>query len=152
MIAELETQLVLHPRAEDVENALTAGGTAVLVRDQRQALETANVFASEHLELVFDGAEDALPDVHSAASVFVGPFTPVPVGDYSGSTNHVLPSGGSARWSSGLSVRDFVKTIYVSGLEASALERMEPHIAALAAAEGLPAHADSVALRLEDAS
>jgi len=152
VIAELETQLLSHPRAEEVENALTAGGTAVLVRDLEQALETANAFASEHLELIFEGAEEAIGQVQSAASVFVGPFTPVPVGDYSGTTNHVLPSGGPARWSSGLSVRDFVKTIYVSGMSQSALERVEPHIAALSDAEGLPGHASSVSLRLEGSS
>lgn len=150
VFAELEAQLVTHPRAEEVEIALAAGGTAVLVRDKRHAIETANAFAPEHLELVFDAAEEALPLIESAASVFVGRFTPVPVGDYTGSTNHVLPSGGSARWSSGLSVRDFLKTIYVSGMESGALERMEPHIEALAEAEGLPAHITSVRLRLSD--
>ncbi|MBA2726125.1 MAG: histidinol dehydrogenase [Actinobacteria bacterium] len=152
VLGELDAQVIMHPRTEEVEDALVAGGTAVLVRDLRHALETVNAFAPEHLELIFDRAEDALPMVQSAGSVFVGPYTPVPVGDYTGSTNHVLPSGGTARWSSGLSVRDFIKVIYVSGMERSALERMEPHIDALAEAEGLPAHIASVRLRLGDPS
>lgn len=148
VLGQLERQAAVHPRAEAVENALVAGGTAVLARDLAHALDTVNAFAPEHLELVLADAELALTGVRSAASVFVGHFTPVPVGDYTGSTNHVLPSGGSARWGSGLSVRDFVKVIYVSGMERSALERMQPHIANLARAEGLPAHATSVDLRL----
>lgn len=152
VLAQLEAQIAAHPNAEDLENALTAGGTAVLVRDLDHALQTCNAFAPEHLELMFANAEDALGQIQSAGSVFVGDYTPVPVGDYTGSTNHVLPSGGSTRWSSGLSVRDFQKTIYVSGMESSALERMEPHITALADAEGLPAHATSVTLRLRGES
>ncbi len=86
--------------------------------------------------------------MRSAGAVFVGADSPVSVGDYVAGTNHVLPTGAGARWSSGLSVRDFVKTIYVSGLEASSLERLAPHVEALAEAEGLPAHARAVDARL----
>jgi histidinol dehydrogenase len=71
------------------------------------------------------------------------------MGDYVGGTNHVLPSGGAARWGSGLGVNDFVKRIYVSGYEPAALRRMLAHIEALSEAEGLPAHARAVAVRLE---
>jgi len=148
VMVALEEELHGHERADDVENALTEGGTAVLVRDLDQAMETANAFAAEHLELLFDGAEAAVDRVQSAGSVFVGPYSPVPAGDYVGGTNHVLPSGGTARWASGLSTRDFIKTIYVSRLERSSLERLARHIEALAAAEGLAAHARAVDLRL----
>lgn len=145
----LEVMAALHPRGDDVENALIEGGRAVLVRDMAQALETSNAFAPEHLELAMAGAEEHLPAVTSAGSVFVGTSSPVPVGDYVGGTNHVLPSGGTARWSSGLGVNDFLKRIYVSGFEPSALERLAPHVEALAEAEGLPTHADAVNVRLE---
>jgi histidinol dehydrogenase len=145
----IEQQLTMHPRADDVENALIEGGTAVLVRDLAQAIESANAFAPEHLELLFEGAEEALDGIRNAGAVFVGVWAPVPVGDYVVGTNHVLPSGGTARWASGLTSNDFVKSIYVSGLDRSALERLAPHIDALAEAEGLPWHARSVWTRLE---
>ena len=149
VIAALELEVGRHERYEDVENALTEGGSAVLVKDLAHALETANAFAPEHLELCFAGAEDVLDRVRNTGSVFVGPYSPVPVGDYVGGTNHVLPAGGSARHSSGLGVTDFCKRIYVSSFERSALERLAPHVDALSAAEGLPGHGRAVRKRLE---
>lgn len=146
----LEVAVARHERPDDVENALTEGGRAILVRDLDQALETANTFAPEHLQLTFVGAEEVLPRILNAGSVFVGPFSPVPVGDYVGGTNHVLPSGGSARWSSGLGVNDFIKRIYVSSFDRTALERFAAHVEALSEAEGLPAHARTITERLED--
>jgi histidinol dehydrogenase len=146
---ELELAVMRHERADDVENALIEGGRAVLVRDLPHALDTANAFAPEHLSLSFAGALDALDHIRNAGAVFVGETSPVSVGDYVAGTNHVLPSGGKARWSSGLSVRDFTKNIYVSGLEAGALARLAPHVDALAEAEGLRAHARAVTARLQ---
>jgi len=145
----LDRVVLMHERPDDVENALIEGGRGVLVRDRRHALDTANAFAPEHLELCFPGALDALDDVRNAGSVFVGAYSPVPVGDYTGGTNHILPSGGSARWASGLGAHEFVKRIYVSGYEPSALERMLPHVQALSEAEGLPAHARALEVRLD---
>ena len=145
----LEIEVARHERPDDVENALIEGGRAVLVRDQKHALETANALAPEHLELIFKGADGALGEIRNAGSVFVGPYTPVPVGDYVGGTNHVLPSGGTARYESGLGVRDFVKRIYVTSLDRSALERLAPHVEALAESEGLQGHARAVQRRLE---
>jgi histidinol dehydrogenase len=144
----LEDLVARHPRAEAVENALIEGGSAVLVRDVRQALDTANAFAAEHLQLCFAGARDALPDVTSAGAIFVGPWSPVPAGDYAAGTNHVLPTHAAARFSSGLGATDFVKRVYVCELNEDALRSMSPHIEVLAEAEGLPAHADTVRVRL----
>jgi histidinol dehydrogenase len=149
VMAALEILVVSHPRGEDIENALTEGGRAVLVRDLAHAMDTANALAPEHLELCFEGAEDALDMVRNAGAVFVGPWSPVSVGDYVAGTNHVLPTGGAARWGSGLGVPDFVKRIYVSSLLATSLERLAPHVDALAEAEGLPAHARAVRVRFE---
>ena len=150
VIERLDVEVMGHERPEDVENALIEGGRAVLVRDRDHAIATANALAPEHLQLVFAGALDALDSVRNAGAVFVGRDSPVSVGDYVAGTNHVLPSGGSARWSSGLGVGDFVKRIYVSGLERSALERLAPHVDALAEAEGLHAHGRAVHARLDD--
>ena len=144
VMARLEIEVARHERADDVENALIEGGRAVLVRDREHALETANAFAPEHLELIFEGASTRSTTIRNAGSVFVGPYSPVPVGDYVGGTNHVLPSGGTARYASGLGVNDFVKRIYVSSFERTALERFAPHVEALAEAEGLPGHARAV--------
>ncbi|MDQ3662487.1 MAG: histidinol dehydrogenase [Actinomycetota bacterium] len=146
--AALEVMVFRHERADDVENALIEGGVAVLVRDLEHALDTANALAPEHLELLFEGAFEALEGVRNAGSVFVGPYSPVCAGDYVAGTNHILPTGGSARWSSGLGVTDFVTRSYVCGLERSSLERLAPHIDALSEAEDLPAHARSVERRL----
>ena len=149
VMALLELEVARHRRPDDVENALIEGGAVVLVRDARHALETVNAHAPEHLQLSFTGALDALDDVRAAGSVFVGAYSPVAVGDYVGGTNHVLPSGGTARWASGLGAADFVKRIYVTGLEPEALERLAPHVEALAQVEGLPGHARSVRLRVD---
>ena len=146
----LELHVIRHERAEEVENALIEGGRAVLVRDVEQALETVNAFAPEHLQLDFEGDHASLPHIRNAGSIFVGPYSPVATGDYVGGTNHVLPTGAAARWSSGLGVGDFVKRIYVSSFDQSALTRLAPHIDALARAEGLPGHATSVRARLDD--
>lgn len=149
VIAALDKHVLMHRKAEDIENHLTEGGAAVLVNDLDHALDTVNAFAPEHLELVFEGAEESLDRIHNAGSVFVGPYSPVPVGDYVGGTNHVLPTGGTARYASGLGVGDFVKRIYVSGYGPDSLRRLAPHIDSLAEAEGLLGHARSVWERLE---
>jgi histidinol dehydrogenase len=149
VMSALELLVMRHERPDDVENALIEGGRAVLVRDLRHAVDTANAIAPEHLSLNVSEAFDVLDRIRNTGAVFVGRDSAVSVGDYVAGTNHVLPSGGSARWSSGLSVRDFVKTIYVSGLEPGALERLAPHVDALAEAEGLRAHARAVAARLD---
>jgi histidinol dehydrogenase len=148
VLGALEIAVARHEKPEDLENALIEGGRIVLVRDLEQAIETANVLAPEHLELAFAEAEDALELVRHAGAVFVGPDSPVSVGDYVAGTNHVLPSGGTARWASGLGVNDFIKRIYVSSLQRTALERLAPHVAALAEAEGLRAHSRAVDARL----
>jgi histidinol dehydrogenase len=150
VIEALDLLVTTHERPDEVENALIEGGRAVLVRDLQHALDTANAFAPEHLELCLDDAFELLDRVRNAGAVFVGPSSPVSAGDYVAGTNHVLPTGGSARWSSGLGVSDFVKRIYVSGLEPPALARLAPHVNALAEAEGLNAHARAVEARLDD--
>lgn len=149
VVDRIGSKVMLHERPEDIENHLIEGGAVVLVRDRRHAFETVNAFAPEHLELMFAGAEDHLDEIESAGSVFVGPYSPVAVGDYVGGTNHVLPTGGTARFASALGVADFVKRIYVSGYSEAALRRLAEHVDALSEAEGLFAHGRSVWDRLE---
>ena len=91
--------------------------------------------------------EALLPLVRSAGAVFTGPFAPASVGDYLAGPSHVLPTYGSARFSGAMRVDDFVKAIHVVSLDGPTLGRVAPHVAAIAEAEGLPAHAESVRLR-----
>jgi histidinol dehydrogenase len=144
----LEAMVARHERADDIENALIEGGVAVLVKDLDHAFDTANAFAPEHLELLFEGAAEVLGRVRNAGSVSVGAYSPVSASDYVAGTNHILPTGGSARWASGLSAADFVTRTNVCSLERGSLERLAPHIDSLSEAEGLPAHARAVELRL----
>ena len=145
----LEIEVAGHARPDDLENALIEGGRAVIVRDLDQAMATVNLLAPEHLQLMFEGAGDSLDLVRNAGAVFIGAYSPVPAGDYVAGTNHVLPAGGTARYASGLGVPDFTKSIYVCELQATALERLAPHIAAFAEAEGLDTHSRAVDARLE---
>lgn len=137
------------PRRTDIEATLAGGGYAVVVDGPEEALAVANAIAPEHLQLMCEGAEDLLPLVRHAGAVFCGPWAPAAVGDYLAGPSHVLPTFGSARFSSGLRVDDFVRSIHAVTLDEAALARVAPHVAALAEAEGLAAHARSVTLRGE---
>jgi histidinol dehydrogenase len=130
--------------------ALAARGAAVIARSLDEALSFADELAPEHLQLVVRDATAALPRVLSAAAVFVGPWSPVPVGDYLAGPNHTLPTSGTARFSSPLSASDFVRRRNVIEYPAAQLRADAPRIRALAAAEGLHAHGASVAARTEE--
>jgi histidinol dehydrogenase len=145
--AEVASIVAGSPRRADVESTLAGGGYAVLVDGPEQALEVANLVAPEHLELMVDGAESLVPLVRNAGAVFVGPFAPASVGDYLAGPSHVLPTDGTARFASALTVDDFVRHVHVVSLDGEALAAVAPHVAALAEAEGLPAHAASVRMR-----
>ena len=137
------------PRRTEIEATLDEGGYAVVVDGPEQAMEVANAIAPEHLELMCERPEALLPLVRHAGAVFCGPWAPASVGDYLAGPNHVLPTNGSARFSEALRVDDFVKHVHVVSLDRAALEKVAPHVQALAAAEGLAAHADSVRARVE---
>jgi histidinol dehydrogenase len=135
------------PRRADIESTLTGGGYAVLVDGPEQAIDVANMIAPEHLELMNDDAEALLPLVRNAGAVFCGPNAPASIGDYVAGPSHVLPTFGSARFSSALRVDDFLKEIHAISVDDASLARIGPHVAALAEAEGLAAHAESVRMR-----
>jgi histidinol dehydrogenase len=134
---------------ERVEQAL-AGQSAVVLCDGLDAcLRVVEAFAPEHLELLVDGAAELAGRVANAGAVFVGPWTPVSLGDYAAGTNHVLPTAGTARFASGLSTLSFLRTVQVAEFDRAALAEVAPTVAALSAAEDLPAHGRAVAVRLE---
>ncbi|MFN0089849.1 MAG: histidinol dehydrogenase [Acidimicrobiales bacterium] len=135
------------PRRADVLATLAEGGHTALCRDPQQAMEVVNLIAPEHLELLTEAPERLVPLVRHAGAVFCGPLAPASIGDYLAGPSHVLPTFGSARFSSALTVDDFQKQLHVITVTPAGFERAAPHVAALAAAEGLDAHAQSVLLR-----
>jgi histidinol dehydrogenase len=144
----VEAQLADLPRRAIAAAALTAQGRIVVVADVAAALRFVNDFAPEHVELQVRGARAALPAITAAGAIFVGPFTPEPLGDYLAGPNHVLPTAGTARWASALGVHDFVRHTTVLEYDRAALERHAADTQCLAAVEGLDGHARAVALRL----
>jgi histidinol dehydrogenase len=134
------------PRREIIEAAV-ANSALLVTRDLDEALEFANLYASEHLQIMTTDPFAVLPRIQHAGSIFLGAFAPVPVGDYASGTNHVLPTGGSARMFSGLSVDDFIKKPTFQHLSREGLQALKEVVILLAEAEGLPLHARAVAER-----
>ena len=137
------------PRREDIVATLSGGGYAAQVRDSMQAIEVANAIAPEHLELLVVDPSALVPRVRHAGAVFCGPWAPASVGDYVAGPSHVLPTNGTARFAGALTVSDFQKHMHVVTYDRDELARVGPAVVALAEAEGLQAHADSIRLRLE---
>jgi histidinol dehydrogenase len=146
--AEIEAQVAAAPRRADIESTFAEGGYAVLVDSPEQAVAVSNAIAPEHLELITEDPRALVPLVRHAGAVFCGPWSPASVGDYLAGPSHVLPTDGTARFGSALTVADFRKDVHVITLDRGALERAAPTVAAIARAEGLAAHADSVLRRL----
>jgi len=151
VLAEIEAQVAASPRRADIEATFASGGYLALVDGPVAAAQVANLVAPEHLEVICGPgvAEMVVSGIRHAGAVFVGPWSPASVGDYLAGPSHVLPTAGTARFGSALTVGDFTKDIHVVTLDRQALTAVAPHVAALADAEGLPAHADSVRRRLE---
>ncbi|MDE2050228.1 MAG: histidinol dehydrogenase, partial [Gammaproteobacteria bacterium] len=145
--AEVGRQIRALSRRAIVEQSL-ASSRCIVVRDLDSALEVANEYAAEHLLLEVREPRRWLEKVASAGSIFLGAWSPEPMGDYCSGTNHVLPTYGYARAYSGLSVLDFVKRITVQELSPAGLRSLGPVAVALARLEGLDAHAGAVTRRL----
>ena len=135
-------------RRDEIEATLRNSGYSVLCSNVDQALEVVNEIAPEHLELMVTDPAALVPDVRNAGAVFCGLWAPASVGDYAAGPNHVLPTDGTARFASALGVRDFLKSMHVVSADRDGLKGLAPHVIALAEAEGLTAHAQSVRLRL----
>jgi histidinol dehydrogenase len=131
----------------ELRSVLEEGARLVIVTNLDAALEAADRFAPEHAELIFDGAEQAASRLRHAGAVFVGPYSPVSLGDYLAGSNHVLPTAGAARWASGLRTSHFQRTSAVVAYDEAALRTAAPFIDAMAEAEGLPNHARAVRAR-----
>ncbi|WP_163505568.1 histidinol dehydrogenase [Fodinicola acaciae] len=133
---------------ERVTQALTGPQSgAILVSDLDQGLRVVNAYAAEHLEIQTENAREVALRVGSAGAIFVGPYAPVSLGDYCAGSNHVLPTGGCARHSSGLSVQTFLRGIHIVEYDQPALAEVAGHVVALANAEDLPAHGEAVQAR-----
>jgi histidinol dehydrogenase len=146
---EVERQVALTKHTERVRTALGGQQSAtVLVRDLEQGLQVVDAYAAEHLEVITANARAWAERVRNAGCIFVGPHAPVSLGDYCAGSNHVLPTGCTARLASGLSVQSFLKGVHLVEYSAAALAEVAPHVLALAEAEDLPAHGAAVAARL----
>ncbi len=146
--AAVERQLKSLSRSETAAASWADFGAIILVPDLKAALPLANRIAAEHLELAVDDPDALMAGVRNAGAIFLGRHTPEVIGDYVGGSNHVLPTARSARFSSGLSVLDFVKRTSILRLGPAQLRSLAPAAIALARSEGLDAHARSVAIRL----
>ncbi len=147
--AEVGRQLAALPRGQMAREALEAFGAVIVVDDLRAAVALANAIAPEHLELLVADPWALVPEVKHAGAVFLGAHTPEVAGDYLAGPNHVLPTAGTARWSSPLSVEDFQKRSSLLSLTPQALTRWREPITRLAGVEGLDAHARSLTIRVD---
>jgi histidinol dehydrogenase len=147
---EVAKQLESTVHRERVTAALTGKQSAiVLVDDVEAGLRTVNAYAAEHLEIQTVSASEVAGRVRSAGAIFVGPWSPVSLGDYCAGSNHVLPTAGCARHSSGLSVQTFLRGIHVVDYTEAALKDVSGYVITLAQAENLPAHGEAVRRRFE---
>jgi len=144
----VEAQLATLPRAQIARASWNDFGAVMLVKNLDQAADLANAVAAEHLEIMTSDPERLAAQIRNAGAIFLGPHTPEAIGDYVGGSNHVLPTARSARFSSGLSVLDFMKRTSILKCGPDQLRALGPAAMTLAQAEGLEAHARSVGLRL----
>ena len=147
---ELEVQLSVLPREEIARRSIETNGMILLVSSLDEAVELSNLVAPEHLELAVDDPFALLPRIENAGSIFLGRYAPEPLGDYFAGTNHTLPTGGTARFSSPLSVDDFVKKSSYLYYTKEALSAVHRRIEDFAHREGLDAHASSIAIRFKE--
>ena len=147
---ELERQIPLLPRSEIARASIDNNGKIIVADDIKCVIDIANEIAPEHLELCVDNPFDYLDSIKHAGSIFMGKYCPEALGDYFAGPNHTLPTSGTARFSSPLSVDDFVKKTQYTYYTKNALSRVADDIAYFAEKEGLSAHAKSATIRFED--
>jgi histidinol dehydrogenase len=149
--AALEQQLARLSRGDLARDSLEKFGAFVLTRDEDEAVRLTNLIAPEHLHVATIDPKRLLPRLINAGAIFLGHSAPVAAGDYAAGPSHVLPTGGTARWASGLSANDFLKRSSLISLSRAALAVLAPDIRLLADKEGLSAHRLSVDIRLDEA-
>jgi histidinol dehydrogenase len=146
----LEQQLAQLSRGDLARDSLERFGALVLARDEDEAVHLTNLIAPEHLHVATSEPKRLLPRLINAGAIFLGHSAPVAAGDYAAGPSHVLPTGGTARWASGLSANDFLKRSSLISLTRDGLSALAPDIRLLADKEGLSAHRLSVDIRLDD--
>jgi histidinol dehydrogenase len=144
---EIRVQAAALPRRAIADRSL-ASGAIIVAADMNMAIEIVNGYAPEHLILLDEDAEQWLPLIRHAGSIFLGSYSPETAGDYASGTNHVLPTAGFARAYGGITVFSFLKSMTVQKLNPEGLRRLGPALVAMAEAEGLHAHANAVTIRL----
>ncbi len=149
-IAHIEAILPSVPRRDIIDAALKANSAVLITRTMDEAIDFVNEYAGEHLQIWTEDVWETLGRIRHAGSIFMGPFAPIPAGDYASGTNHVLPTGRCARMFSGLSVDDFVKKPTFQYLSRQGLQGIKDAVVRLAEYEGLPMHARTVRIRFED--
>ncbi len=147
--SELDAQIASNPRAETIRHSLERQGCIVLVNDFEEAIAVANRIAPEHLCLMVADPWARVGEIRNAGGLFLGEFSPEVMGDYIAGPSHVMPTGGTARFSSALSVHHFLRTMPVVGLSPSHFTDLGPAAVRIAEAEGLPGHAGAVQARLD---
>lgn len=148
--AEIDTRSAITRHTERVATALSGPQSAIiLVDDLETAARVSNAYGPEHLEIQTADDEAVLATITDAGAIFVGGYTPVSLGDYLAGSNHVLPTGGTARFASGLGAHTFLRPQQIIGYDRAALAEVEVPLLALAGAEGLPAHGEAVSARFE---
>ncbi|MDK1030640.1 MAG: histidinol dehydrogenase [Planctomycetia bacterium] len=146
---ELDRQLSCLKRKKEVAEGLENRSAIIVVAGRAEAVQLANDFAPEHLEVMLREAEKVLPALRNAGTIFVGPLATVALGDYIAGPSHTLPTGGTARFASGLSANDFLKAVSIVQYDGEGLAGDAPDAMRLAEAEGLDAHARSIGIRIE---
>lgn len=147
IVAEIEKLLEILPRREIAAKSWRDYGAVILVRNWQEAAEISNKIAPEHLEVATENSDELVPFLRNAGAIFLGRHTPEAIGDYMAGPSHVLPTSRTARFSSGLSVFDFLKRSSIIGCSAAALGELSRYTQTIAESEGLEAHRLSVALR-----
>ncbi len=147
---ELERQISYLSRKNIIRESLENYGGAIIVDTIQEAFDVSNYLAPEHLEVLTENPVNQLPLIKNAGSIFLGEYTPEPLGDYMSGTNHVLPTGGTAKFYSALGVYDYVKYSSYSYYPKKVLETFKDDVQKFARLEGLDAHANSIAVRFED--
>lgn len=148
--AEIDARYTVTRNADRVAGALSGKQSGiVLVDDLETGIAVADAYAAEHLEIHTAHAREVAGRIRNAGAIFVGPYSPVPLGDYAAGSNHVLPTSGTARFSAGLSTHTFLRPVNLIEYDRPALQEIGGHVIALADAEDLPAHGESIRARFE---
>ncbi len=148
--AQLESQVAQLSRSDLTVHSLEAFGALILVRDADEACEITDLIAPEHLHIATDNANELLTKIRHAGATFVGNYSPVALGDYAAGPSHVLPTGGTARWASGLTANDFLRSGSVISFNEQALNEIARDVQTMADKEGLTAHRASIDIRLNN--